>query len=115
MWRIWALLAVACVPCCAHAETWQKCDLTVQVLDKKFRQIHAEVLAVKAKSQVECPAVADFIAFTPNTKDWQAELPRKQWPRIGQKWAVRYQYIDGHCKNDGDERSCRIKVYPKIK
>ena len=112
MWRVWMLLIVASIPYSAQAATWQKCDLTIRVFDHKFGQIHAEVLRVKAKPNTDCPAEGDLIAFTPNTRDWQSELPRKQWPRIGQQWKVRYQYLDGICKNDGNPQPCRIKNYP---
>ncbi|MGL4768556.1 MAG: hypothetical protein ACRCV6_10845 [Formosimonas sp.] len=96
----------------AHAGAWQKCDLTVRVLDEKWGQLHAEVLAVKAKPQVICPAVADFIAFTPETADYQSVLPRRYWPTIGQKWRVRYQYLDGFCYSG---KACTIKHYPVLK
>ncbi len=118
MRHVGLLLVAAVVPCWAHAATWHKCDLTLRVFDHKFGQIHAEVLHVKRvteKPETECPAEGDYIAFRPSTRDWQAELPRKQWPRIGQQWKIRYQYLDGICKNDGDSQPCRIKNYPVLK
>ena len=115
MRRFWLPLVAVCFPALAQAATWQKCDLTIRVFDYKWDQIHAEVLRVKAKPNTECPAEGDWIAFTPNTRDWQAQLPRKQWPRIGQRWQIRYQYLDGICKNDGNSQPCRIKNYPVLK
>ena len=114
MMRVFVLLMVASVPVWAHAGVWQKCDLSLRVLEKTQNQIHAKVLAVKAQKNVECPVVGDDIVFTPNSKDWQSELPHKRWPRVGQKWTVRYQYLDGYCKHDGNDGPCRIKVYPKL-
>ncbi len=115
MRRIALLLAAMSIPYGVQAATWQKCDLTIRVLDHKFGQVHAEVLRVRSKPKIECPAEGDLITFTPNTRDWQAELPRKQWPRIGQQWKIRYQYLDGICKNDGNSQPCRIKNYPVLR
>ena len=107
----WPLL-LALVPGLAQAGAWQKCDLTVQVVGKENQKIQAKVTQVKAKLGLECPIVDSLIAFTPETKDWQNTLPKKQWPRVGQTWKVRYQYLDGICKNDGHEKACRIEHYP---
>ena len=114
MARVLVLLSIASMPVWAYAGVWQKCDLNLWVLGKKQNQLHARVLAVKALKDVECPKVGEDIVFTPNSKDWQSELPRKRWPSVGQKWTVRYQYLDGYCKHDGNDGPCRIKAYPKI-
>ena len=115
MWRIGVWLLAACIPSWVQAATWEKCDLTLRVFDDKLGQIHAEVLRVKAQPNTDCPAKGDFVAFRPETRDWQTELPRKQWPRIGQQWKVRYQYLDGMCKNDGNDAPCRIEHYPVLR
>ena len=39
-------------------------------------------------------------------------LPRSAWPAMGRTVRMRYQYLDGTCKNDGTPKPCRIEHYP---
>lgn len=99
-----------------HAGQWQVCRMQAQSqgLDKtvSYPRLQAKVLSVEAKPGTECPAIGDTLAFIPDTPDHQASLPRKRWPKVGQTFQMRYQYLDGWCKNDGAEKPCRIKVHP---
>ena len=113
MRRILIMIVMMFLSFHAYAGVWQKCDLTIQIVDRTD-EIYAEVLAIRAKPHVECPTKGSFITFAPDSHDWQSKLPKKQWPQIGQHWTVRYQYLDGACKLDGNDGPCRIKVYPKI-
>jgi hypothetical protein len=84
-----------------------------EVLKQPFAQLQARVLKVTpASSTVECPEVGATVVFTPEKVDYQAPLPRRQWPRKGQSVQVNYRYLDGICKGDGNEHACRIKHYP---
>jgi len=112
------LLASALLILCASAQaaTWQICRLELHITDvlkKPFPQLQAEVLTASPKSAtVECPKVGTTLTFTPETADYQATLPRRQWPRKGQSVQVDYRYLDGICKGDGKNYACRIEHYP---
>ena len=100
----------------AYANAWQICEMQVkatQVL-KVERQLRAEVLQVNSKLGVECPQKGEMIQFTPETVDYQSELARRHWPKVGQKVRMRYQYLDGICKGDGNDYPCTIKHYPMM-
>lgn len=107
-------LGVVCEP--AHASTWQICSLELritEVLKQPFAQLQAQVLkATPASTSVECPEVGTTLTFTPETADYQSPLPRRQWPRKGQSVQIKYRYLDGICKGDGNDYPCRIKHYP---
>lgn len=96
-----------------QASTWQICHLElriVEVLKQPYPQLQAQILKVRPKSaSVECPAQGSSLTFTPETPDYQATLPRRQWPRKGQSLQVDYRYLDGICKGDGNSYACRIK------
>jgi hypothetical protein len=101
----------------ANASTWQVCHLQVQVirhLKNPHYLLEAKVLDVRAApANAECPAKNAVITFNPETKDYQQFLPFKRWPKIGTKIKMRYQYLDGYCKNDtGPTIPCRIDHYP---
>lgn len=55
-----------------------------------------------------------ILTFTPETRDYQNDLPRRQWPKKGQSVRVDYRYLDGMCKGDGHSHACRIKHYPMV-
>ena len=101
-----------------QASTWQICHLElriVEVLRQPYPQLQAQILKVRPKSaSVECPAQGSSLTFTPETPDYQATLPRRQWPRKGQSLQVDYRYLDGICKGDGNSYACRIKHYPVV-
>lgn len=101
-----------------QASTWQICHLElriVEVLKQPYPQLQAQIVKVRPKSaSVECPAQGSSLTFTPETPDYQATLPRRQWPRKGQSLQVDYRYLDGICKGDGNSYACRIKHYPVV-
>jgi len=107
-------LSALCAP--VHAATWQICRLELRVTEvvkQPFAQLQARILKVTpASASVDCPAVGTALTFTPETADYQAPLPRKQWPRKGQSVQINYRYLDGICKGDGHDYACRIKHYP---
>jgi len=100
----------------AHAATWQICRMDLQITDvlkHPFPQLQAKILKTSpASAGVECPEQGSTLTFTPETNDYQATLPRRQWPRKGQSLKVDYRYLDGICKGDGNSHPCRIKHYP---
>ncbi|KQW41867.1 MULTISPECIES: hypothetical protein [Pseudomonas] len=101
-----------------QASTWQICHLElriVEVLKQPYPQLRAQIVKARPKSaSVECPAQGSSLTFTPETQDYQATLPRRQWPRKGQSLQVDYRYLDGVCKGDGNSYACRIKHYPVV-
>lgn len=100
----------------AQAGTWMICRLEVQVLEtvKKPRpSIRVTVgSAIPVTSEAECPVTGSILDFEPESFDYQTMLPKRQWPRAGRSLKMRYLYLDGICKNDGDPRPCRIEHYP---
>jgi len=109
-------LCVLCEP--VQASAWQICGMALRITDvlkQPAAQLQATVLKVTpASSTVECPEVGATVVFTPETTDYQAPLPRRQWPRKGQSVQVNYRYLDGVCKGDGNEYACRIQHYPLV-
>lgn len=101
-----------------QASTWQICQMElriVEVLKQPYPQLQAQVMKVRPKtSSVECPAQGSLLTFTPETPDYQATLPRRQWPKKGQSVQVDYRYLEGVCKGDGNAYACRIKHYPVV-
>lgn len=99
-----------------QASTWQICRMEVrivEVLKQPYPQLQGLILKVSpASPTVECPTEGSTLTFIPETTDYQATLPRRQWPRKGQSAQVNYRYLDGICKGDGNEHACRIKHYP---
>lgn len=114
MRRLLLLLILTSLQPLAQAHTWQVCKLTVKInhIVKTEQKIEATVIQVTHKSQVECPAQGETITFSPESADYQTMLPKKNWPKSGQVVAMRYQYIDGECKDSGP---CRIAHYPLSK
>ncbi|QHF02649.1 hypothetical protein N015_09600 [Pseudomonas asturiensis] len=100
----------------ADASTWQICRMELrvtEVLKQPYPQLQARILKVSpASSTVECPEEGSALTFTPETRDYQRTLPRRQWPTKGQSVRVDYRYLDGLCKGDGHSYECRIKHYP---
>jgi len=114
MRRLLLLLTLTCLQTLAHANTWQVCQLTVNInhIDQAEQKIEATVINVAHKPQAECPTQGEIIIFTPESADYQSTLAKKQWPKVGQLVKMRYQYLDGECKDRGP---CRISHYPLIK
>jgi hypothetical protein len=110
------IFPMMCAP--VHAATWQICRMElriVEVVKQPYPQLQAQVLKVSRKSPaIECPEEGTSLTFTPETPDYQATLPRKQWPRKGQSVRVDYRYLDGICKGDGNSYACRIRHYPVV-
>jgi hypothetical protein len=98
----------------ACAATWQICHLDVRVAPYQNgpQMLAARVLAVRSKPGVTCPAAGETIVFSPESTDYQSMLPRSAWPAVGSTVRMRYQYLDGTCKNDGNPKPCRIEHYP---
>lgn len=107
---LFALLAMAVGS--ANASTWQTCHLDVRIAPHQARMLAARLLKVRSKPGVTCPAPGETIVFAPESADYQTMLPRKAWPATGSTVRMRYLYLDGTCKNDGDPKPCRIEHYP---
>lgn len=109
-------LSVLCEP--VQASAWQICSMELritEVLKQPFAQLQAQVLKITpASTTVECPEVGTTVTFTPETTDYQSPLPRRQWPGKGQSVQIKYRYLDGICKGDGNDYPCRIKHYPMV-
>ena len=97
----------------ALAGSWEICDLKVEVRDKQTgrSQLQTRVIESWAKGQAECPQAGTALSFRPETADYQSELPRHQWPKLGTTVTVRYRYLDGICKDRG---ACRIQHYSPV-
>jgi hypothetical protein len=118
-YRKFAGLGVACLLAtsqAAMAAQWQICQMRVEItgVTKPVPQLQAKVRQVTPKqADAECPQVGDTITFDPETPDYQNNVPRKRWPKIGQTVRMRYQYLDGFCHHEeGQDAPCRIKHYP---
>jgi hypothetical protein len=109
-------LSVLCEP--VQASAWQICNMALQITEvvrQPVTQLQARVLKVSpASTTTECPEVGATITFTPETPDYQAPLPRRQWPGKGQSVQINYRYLDGICKGDGNDYACRIQHYPVV-
>ncbi|MCJ8176217.1 hypothetical protein MRS45_08905 [Pseudomonas viridiflava] len=109
-------LFLLCEP--VQASTWQICRMELRITDvlkKPYPTLQALVLKVRTTSPaVECPMEGTILTFTPETRDYQNDLPRRQWPKKGQSVRVDYRYLDGMCKGDGQSHECRIKHYPVV-
>ncbi|RON47761.1 hypothetical protein [Pseudomonas frederiksbergensis] len=112
------VLALSALSQPAQASTWQICRMDVritEVVKRPYPQLQAQILKITpASATVECPEVGTTLTFTPETTDYQAPLPRRQWPGKGQSVRVDYRYLDGICKGDGNDYACRIKHYPLV-
>lgn len=110
------LLLTLCATQTAHAGDWQVCQLEVEItgaLKLPVRGLEGRVASSKPRSAgTECPSPGEVIAFEPESADWQSRIPRQHWPAPGQRVWMRYQYLDGICKGDGNSRPCRIEHYP---
>jgi hypothetical protein len=108
--------AALCAP--VHAATWQICDMQLQVTEvvkQPYPGLRAQVLKTRpASPDVECPEEGAVISFIPETADYQATLARRKWPAKGQAIRIKYRYLDGICKGDGNEHPCRIEHYPFV-
>lgn len=110
------LLLTLCAAQTAHAGDWQVCQLEVEItgaLKPPVRGLEGRVESARPRSaSTECPKSGALIAFEPESADWQSRIPSKHWPQPGQRVWMRYQYLDGICKGDGNSRPCRIEHYP---
>jgi len=109
-------LFLLCEP--VQASTWQICRMELRITDvlkKPYPTLQAQILKARPTSPaVECPMEGTILTFTPETRDYQNDLPRRQWPKKGQSVRVDYRYLDGMCKGDGHSHACRIKHYPVV-
>lgn len=101
---------------CVQAANWQVCRMEVEITEtvtQPYPGLKGQVESVKPQAaSTECPIRGEVIAFAPESADYQSMIPRKHWPRPGQRVWMRYQYLDGECKNDGHPKPCRIQHYP---
>ncbi|WP_256676046.1 hypothetical protein [Pseudomonas sp. SCB32] len=111
-WLLPSLFVVSC----AHAGNWQICRMEVEITEQvtqPYPGLKGRVESVQAQtSTAECPIRGEVIAFAPESADYQSMIARKHWPRPGERVRMRYQYLDGICKGDGNSRPCRIEHYP---
>lgn len=96
-----------------HASQWTVCRYEIDVIgiDQAKRHLSAKLLAAKGALSPECPTLGDVLSFTPETSDYQSELPRRKWPQPGKRGSLTYRHLDGICKADGASKPCRIKHY----
>ncbi|MCJ1886911.1 hypothetical protein LNN38_18775 [Pseudomonas sp. LA21] len=101
---------------CAQAANWQVCRMEVEItgtVTQPHPALKGRVESVKAQAaSTECPIRGEVIAFAPESADYQSMIARRHWPKPGQRVWMRYQYLDGECKNDGNPKPCRIQHYP---
>ncbi len=99
-----------------QASSWQVCKLEVEIIARgkqPYPELQGRVASVKADpADAQCPKTGTVITFEPESADWQSMIPRKLWPASGQWVRMRYQYLDGICKGDGNSHPCRIEHYP---
>lgn len=109
------LLSVFVTPW-AYAGNWEVCRMEVEIIEtvkQPYPGLKGRVESVKAQSaSAQCPQHGEVIAFEPESADYQSMIPRKHWPKPGQRVWMRYQYLDGWCKRDGNDGPCRIEHYP---
>lgn len=114
--RLLAFSALMVAACSGHAAQWKICRIDAKAtgtVSRPYPKLQATVLRVASmQADAECPKVGDALTFIPDTADYQASVPRKRWPKAGSVFAMRYQYIDGECKNDGHPKPCRVEHYP---
>jgi hypothetical protein len=94
------LLILVFFPQFASAADWQICDLAVRVNshNKTERQMDVTILKRLDKSAAVCPLIGERMV-----------LAKKNWPKTGALIKMRYQYLEGICKDRGP---CIIKHYP---
>lgn len=100
----WIALAAAAP---AMADSWVVCDYDVEGvrIAGSPRELTVRVLRGFPRNGADCPAASGDMTFTPETANYQNNLPRAQWPKPGQRALLRYRHLDGICKPD---RPCRI-------
>lgn len=115
-WYAWTIPALL-IATLGYAGPWMTCNLEARVMgtaEKPFPGIRVRIISVyPQRDNVECPSPDDILTFRPERADYQAMLPRRKWPRTGSVVKLRYLYLDGICKNDGNDRPCRIEHYPE--
>lgn len=103
------LLAALAFGSRADAAGWQICTYQARVLQHQTGQIQA--VLHRSKHSGDCPPNGSVLSFAPETADYQSLLPRKKWPKKGRPFRLVYRYLDGICKNDGNDRACRIEHF----
>lgn len=113
--RLFESLAIAaCIALVSPAQartSWTVCLYDVEAI--RIERVPAPALTVRLLGPggplpADCPAASGEMTFRPGSADYQSksELPRRQWPRPGQRALLKYRYLDGICKESGP---CRIK------
>jgi hypothetical protein len=107
----WIALLLVLVPVFAQAASWAVCDLTIQTKASEANGIRAVIVSASETNPLTCPQAGAELGFAPETPDYQQVLPRKQWPKPGQRSHLRYRELKGWCKNDGAQGACTIRHY----
>lgn len=94
----------------ASANNWLVCDYTARTLSSNAL-LHATLVTAARKNPSACPQSGSELDFIPQTPDYQRQLPKRKWPKVGQEFRLRYRELHGYCKNDGHEAPCTIKHY----
>ena len=117
MLRYGLLALIVLVPSTLQAASWQTCRMEIEVLSvdrASDTPVTAKLLSVTPRPEgAECPAVGSTLSFAPESADYQSMLPRRSWPKVGEKVRWRYIHLSGICKNDGNPAPCVIKHYPR--
>ena len=114
MRSVWLTLLLAVAPVVAQAANWTVCDLTIQTRAREAKGIRAVIVGVRMTNPLTCPQVGAELGFAPETPDYQQVLPRRQWPKPGQRSQLRYRELAGWCKNDGAQGACTIRHYSML-
>lgn len=92
---------------------WVICNVEINI-DKVLHQermLSAHVTKLIGAQAPTCPALGTQLTFTPETANYQNELPKRLWPRVGSKAKLQYRYLNGICKERGP---CTIEHYSII-
>ncbi|WP_056665499.1 hypothetical protein [Rhizobacter sp. Root1221] len=109
-----SLAIAACVALASPAQartSWTVCQYDVEAVRIERAPAPAltvRVLRPRGPLPADCPAATGEMTFRPDSEDYQSELPRRQWPRPGQRALLKYRHLDAICKESGP---CRIKRY----
>lgn len=106
------VLAILSLSIAQANNNWTICHYefnTLKVIPAEHT-IMAELTKAKSLSG-DCPKVHETLTFHPETLDYQGNLPLRKFPKVGQKRALIYRYLDGTCKNDGNDKPCRVEHF----
>ena len=92
---------------------WVICnvEITIDKVSHQERTLSARVTKLIGTQAPTCPALGRQLTFTPETANYQNELPKRLWPRVGSKAKLQYRSLQGICKDRGP---CTIEHYSII-